>query len=180
MIVTGNLQMCYNSTTGLPPFICGVYGVYTYEIISSYSVTSCSELKSLRTTGYGVCLPTSCGCAVDWIATSDKRVKENITPISNALSTVNSLCGVYYNLCCSNQPRSIGFIAQDVLPNLPEVVSQDEPTDDDKKFGITDVKYGIKYNKITAVLVEAIKEQQKQIDELRKEVEILKSNISNV
>ncbi|MFW6243024.1 MAG: tail fiber domain-containing protein [bacterium] len=171
MIVCGNIQMC--SQGSIPPQICGnLYSVTTYLL--------CSQLTRVTNTGLSLCVPNGCGCAVDWIATSDVRVKENIEPISSALSTVNSLCGVYYNLCNCNESRSVGLIAQDVQPILPEVVSTSAPSEEDIKMGITDVKYGIKYNKITAVLIEAIKEQQQQIKLLNDEVEKLKTCIDNV
>jgi hypothetical protein len=51
----------------------------------------------------------------------------------------------------------IGFIAQDVFKVLPEVVAYDEETD----------IYGIDYSKVVPVLVNAIKEQQAQIDSLK-------------
>ncbi|MFW6243051.1 MAG: tail fiber domain-containing protein [bacterium] len=158
--------------------------VYTVCAYNFNGATAClssgicsSNIRSNRTIGYGICAPDSCGCAVDWVATSDVRVKENIQPISNALSTVNSMCGVYYNLCNCDEPRSIGLIAQDVQPILPEVVSTSEPNKKDEKYGITDVKYGIKYNKITAILIEAIKEQQIEINNLHEEVNTLKQKL---
>lgn len=136
----------------------------------------------MRICGTGISLEISsgCGCAVDWIATSDARLKENIQPISNALSTVTSLCGVYYNLCNCDDPRSVGLIAQDVKPILPEVVSTSLPSENDINMGICDTKYGIKYNKLTAVLIEAVKDQQEQINVLHEEVNALKRKINNV
>lgn len=115
--------------------------------------------------------------ATDVIANSDCRLKQNIEPITNALSTVLQLNGVCYNLCSHpNEPKEIGLIAQEVEKVLPAVVSCSTPTDDEKKFGIEDQKLGLKYEKLTAVLIEAIKEQQKQIEELKAEINNLKNN----
>jgi hypothetical protein len=62
----------------------------------------------------------------------------------------------------------IGFTAQDLLPEIPEVVFEDPST------GF----YGVNYSEITALLTEAIKEQQVIIDTLKSEVEILKGQIN--
>lgn len=142
------------------------------------------------TTGTGsyiqLCLNVqNCGIAQDWVATSDFRIKKDIQPISNALSTVNQLCGVCYKLCDDEKNENrVGLIAQDVEVVLPEVVSKTEPSVEDKLYGIEDVKYGLKYEKISAVIIEAIKEQQnlinnlqKRIVELEHDVFILKNNI---
>ncbi len=91
----------------------------------------------------------------DVIAYSDVRVKENIKTIDNALDKVKNLRGVEYNKIDSTE-KNIGVVAQEVEKILPEVVKEDEE-------GMKSVAYG----NITAVLIEAIKEQQKQIDELK-------------
>lgn len=93
----------------------------------------------------------------DVTAYSDRRVKENIHTIDNALDKVNNLRGVYYTRIDSeDKQRKVGVIAQETLEVLPEVVGQD-----------TDGMYNVAYGNITAVLIEAIKEQQKQIEELK-------------
>jgi hypothetical protein len=93
-------------------------------------------------------------------AFSDKRVKDNVTPIKNALFIVQNLDGVRYTRNDSDTDKQyIGFIAQDVLEVLPEVVE-----------GSEEHGYGISYGNITALLVQAIKEQQKQIDELKSQL----------
>ena len=66
--------------------------------------------------------------------------------------------GVYYTRINSeDKKRKVGVIAQETLEVLPEVVGQD-----------TDGMYNVAYGNITAVLIEAIKEQQTQIEELKK------------
>ncbi len=87
-------------------------------------------------------------------ADSDRRLKKNIKPIINALSLISRLQGVKFNWRKSGN-ASIGLIAQDVAKVLPEVVSID-----DKGF------YSMDYGVLTAVLIQAINEQQKQINEL--------------
>lgn len=99
----------------------------------------------------------------DVTAYSDIRVKENIITLDNALDKVLSLRGVYYNRVDSeDKQRKVGVIAQETLEVLPEVVGKD-----------TDGMYNVAYGNITAVLIEAIKEQQTQIQELKQLVNTL-------
>jgi hypothetical protein len=94
----------------------------------------------------------------DITAFSDFRLKENVLTITNPLSKVMSLRGVTYNRTdLEDKSTKIGFIAQDVKEVIPEVVTYNEEQD----------KYGVSYGNVTALLVEAIKEQQTQIEELK-------------
>jgi len=90
-----------------------------------------------------------------WNVFSDIRLKTNIEEIQNALGIVSGLRGIQFDWAKSKE-NSIGFIAQEVEETLPQVVSADAS-------GYKSVDY----SKITSVLVEAIKEQQGQIEELR-------------
>lgn len=92
------------------------------------------------------------------IANSDARVKENVETIPNALEKVTSMRGVTYNKI-GEKRSSMGVIAQEIQKIAPEVVHGSED-------GILSVAYG----NITAVLIEAIKEQQKQIEELKEKI----------
>lgn len=100
--------------------------------------------------------------AAGFIYNSDKAFKENIEPLENSLDTILKLEGVKYTLKESGK-SSIGFIAQDVEKVIPEFVEGDE--------GFKGVNYG----QMVAVLTEAMKEQQKQIQDLRAEIEVLKN-----
>lgn len=91
----------------------------------------------------------------DIIAFSDARVKENVKTIDNALDKVTKLRGVEYNKIGEDEQK-IGVIAQEIEQILPQVVAEDEN-------GMKSVAYG----NIVGVLIEAIKDQQKQIDELK-------------
>lgn len=83
--------------------------------------------------------------------TSDRRLKTNIVPISNALEKVKSLNGVYYNwLENPDGQKRIGFIAQDVQAVIPELVFTNARSIDNLM--------GIHYESIGPLLVEAIKE----------------------
>ena len=83
-----------------------------------------------------------------WAHSSDARLKTNVTALGGALDTVSRLQGVSFNWKTNPAgDRQIGFIAQDVLGVLPEVVT-----------GSEEEGYGIAYGNLTALLVEAVKE----------------------
>ena len=89
-------------------------------------------------------------------AFSDRRVKENIKTIDNALAKVLCLRGVTYNRTdLEDKSEQIGVIAQEVKEILPQVVIEEND------------RYSVAYGNIVGVLIEAIKEQQAQIEELK-------------
>jgi hypothetical protein len=96
-------------------------------------------------------------------STSDKRLKENITPITNALEKVRSLTGVEFDWKQETESvhgyegHDVGVIAQEVQAVLPEAVRTNESG-----------YLSVRYEKMIALLVEAMKEQQAEIDELKK------------
>ena len=107
---------------------------------------------------------------------SDSRLKENIKPIENSLEKINKLNGVTFDwikLTKEEQDTKfqykegsdIGVIAQEVEEVLPELVTT-------RKSGYK----AVDYQKLTAVLIEAMKEQQVQIDELKSTVNKLQKN----
>jgi hypothetical protein len=96
---------------------------------------------------------------------SDARFKTNVTPIINPLQKVLALRGVNFDWKTTEFParsfsenRSVGFIAQEVEKILPEVVQTENNAEGYKS---------VQYDKVVALLVEAIKEQQTQIDSLK-------------
>ena len=92
---------------------------------------------------------------------SDKRLKENIKNLNgnDALNGIEQLNGVTFNWK-DNGDKSLGLLAQDVEKVYPELVHENPQT------GYKSVEY----SNLVAVLIEAVKEQQKQIDELKKEL----------
>jgi hypothetical protein len=80
-------------------------------------------------------------------------LKTNIKPISNALENVLKLRGVEFDYKESGS-HSLGFIAQEVEKIIPYLVFGDDPK-------------SVAYQNFVALLVEAIKEQQKQIEEIK-------------
>ncbi len=102
----------------------------------------------------------------DLSAASDISLKKDIQPLEGALEKVASLKGVSYNWRTEEYPkkgfsrdRQIGLIAQDVEKVLPELVRTDK-----------DGKKSLAYDKLTSVLVEAIKAQQGEIKTQQKEI----------
>lgn len=86
---------------------------------------------------------------------SDEKLKENIQPLDNSLDKVLSLKGVSYTWRYKNKD-DIGLIAQDVAYVYPELVTE--------KNGYKQVDYV----KLIAPLIEAVREQQRQIELLGK------------
>jgi hypothetical protein len=92
----------------------------------------------------------------DIVAFSDKSVKTNIRGIDNVIERIQNSRGVIYDRTDTDSKDNIGFIAQELEENFPELVFTNES-------GLKSVKY----QNAVAVLFEAIKEQQKQINELK-------------
>ena len=103
---------------------------------------------------------------------ADERFKENVIPIDNSLGKVLQLRGVEFDWKDEYKDRGhdVGFIAQEVekVEGLNSLVTEGFNLRTKKE----DVKV-VSYEKVVPILVEAIKEQQKQIDDLKKKIEDL-------
>jgi Chaperone of endosialidase len=103
------------------------------------------------------------------IQTSDARLKTNIQPLNYGLKEVMLLQPVRYNW--KDTPASgnkIGLIAQEVRKLVPEVVIGDE----------TKENLGMNYAELVPVLINAVQEQQKQIDDIETKIAALKKKIT--
>ncbi|MCI0596314.1 MAG: tail fiber domain-containing protein, partial [candidate division Zixibacteria bacterium] len=110
--------------------------------------------------------------ATSFPVSSDFRLKENVRPLTNVLDKLEKVRGVsfdwnetYEELGRSSGHREIGVIAQEVESVFPELVT---------KWGEKDYR-AVDYSRLSAVLIEAVKEQRKQIEKLAKEIEKLKN-----
>jgi hypothetical protein len=110
------------------------------------------------------------------VSPSDLRYKRNIKTISNVLLNVIKLRGVSYDWESEkfphkrfNKRKQIGLIAQEVEEVYPELV---ETFDDGFK--------GVDYSKMSAVLIQAIKEQQKIIDEQNSKINSQEERLSKI
>ena len=122
-----------------------------------------------------------------WLSSSDERLKTNIVPITNAVKKISQLQGVNFKWINPQEhgdDSSIqgGFIAQDIEKIFPEWVKKIDANGADKKLiGEKEQALGIylpfEYN---ALVVESIKEQQQQIENQQKQIDLLKSEIKEL
>ena len=99
--------------------------------------------------------------ATNVVAVSDGSLKTNIQQLENSLDVIHKLKGVSYNWTDpDNHDDEIGLIAQDVEEVVPEVV---------RNLGNSNLK-GIEYQKLTAILIEAVKELSGKLNELNNKV----------
>jgi hypothetical protein len=89
-------------------------------------------------------------CTGDITAFSDRRHKTNLVRIENALDKVSALNGYIFNRVdeSDNDKKYVGVVAQEVLKVLPEVVHKNHE-------GV----YSVAYGNLTALLIEALKEE---------------------
>jgi hypothetical protein len=91
--------------------------------------------------------------ATDFNSTSDINLKENIKPIENSLDKIMQLNGIEFDWKENKKP-SIGVIAQEVEKVFPSLVKTAE-------------NKSVNYNGLVGVLIEAIKELKKEVEELK-------------
>ena len=100
---------------------------------------------------------------------SDVNLKENIVRIDTALDKITNINGYYYNYKSDvNKTRLLGVIAQEIEPIIPEVVYDFTP------LGAEQTSKAVRYEHLTVLLIEAIKELNQEIIELKHEVDALK------
>ena len=156
----------YTTNTDTNTTYTGGTGMTLNGTVFNCDITSPSDVALGNLSSSGNALAGAFTATGDITAFSDARVKENVETIPNALEKVTALRGVNFNKI-GEEKRSTGVIAQEVKEVLPEVIHENED-------GMLSVAYG----NITGVLIEAIKEQQKQIEELKAMVINLKNNKS--
>ncbi len=107
---------------------------------------------------------------------SDISLKKDIQPLDRSLEKITSLRGVSFRWKTDENPdrglskeRQIGLVAQDVEKVLPELVRTDK-----------DGKKSLAYDKLTSVLVEAIKAQQVRMENQQAEIQELKAMITKL
>ena len=177
-VVSGSSQITLGSASGNIALSTQTTGDYVASLVAGTGVTLSNNSGEGATPtiaiGQAVATsssPTFAGLTINGAITatgditayysSDRRYKNNIQIIPNALEKVSKLNGVTWewnddvNEVTKQAPKT-GLIAQEVLEVLPEVVKQKE-----------DGFLGLDYAKMIGLLVEAIKEQQSQIEELK-------------
>ena len=150
----------------------GGWGRGDWEFFSSarapifYDYNNTAFYLDPNTTGTSLNVAGAIIAAGNVTAYSDIRLKEDIEVITNAIDKVKQITGITYTRK-ENGKRQTGVIAQDVLKVLPEAVE-----------GSNDSMYSVAYGNMVGLLVEAIKEQQIQIEELKTEMKAMKNKSS--
>lgn len=166
-ITTRNISATSNTTTVIgvtygsaSPGIQGVaHSATAYGVYGSNS----------NSTGYGIyCATGRCGSnGVSWTTTSDGRLKEKVSTITNGLDKILKLRGVNYTWKDGRiKGNQVGFIAQEAMEVVPESVTQDG-----------DGTYSMSYERIVPVLVEAVKELKAENDDLKVRLERLEAKL---
>ena len=113
--------------------------------------------------GVGIAKTLNVGEDVVAYASSDRRLKENITPISNPLQKINSIGGYSFDWNDEKQHiykgKDYGVIAQEIEEILPELV-------DTRESGYK----AVKYDKLVSLLIEGIKELSHEVNELKTQI----------
>jgi len=105
-----------------------------------------------------------------WSTYSSRRWKTNIHELHGALEKVQHLRGVSYDMKEGGQ-HQIGVIAEEVGAVVPEVVTWEKNGKD---------AAGVDYARLTALLIEATKEQQKLIQKQQKQLKVQQAKIANL
>jgi len=113
------------------------------------------------------------------IITSDERDKDNIVPIQYGLTDIMQLNPVSFNWKGKREEnKKLGLIAQELLQVVPEVVKTHDEKVIDEETGEKQVveldRMGVYYSDLIPVLIKGMQEQQKEIEELKEEIEKLK------
>jgi hypothetical protein len=148
------------------------------------STTQNSQFNSI---GVGTAASTTAGeiRATNQITAyySDERLKENITPIANALDKVMAISGVTFNANdtaskygYTNKSEQVGVIAQEIEKVLPQIVVPApfdiSKKDDGSEFSTSGNNYKtVQYEKLVPLLIEAIKELNNKVSELQNQID---------
>jgi len=135
---------------------------------------NCMGVNTSTTSGsYGMYVSGGIYSTGNVVAYSDARKKTNIQTIDKALDKVLQLRGVTFNKFdidnVSHKKLEMGVIAQEVELIVPEVVTYAEDIDE----------YGVSYGNFAGLFIEAFKEQNEIINNLKKEIEMLKSKLGD-
>jgi hypothetical protein len=122
--------------------------------------------SNILTVAQGAGHPVSDG----WETFSSRRWKTNIQTLEGALGKVEQLRGVSYDLKADGK-HEVGVIAEEVGAVVPEVVTWDENGKDAQS---------VDYSRLTALLIEAVKQQQREIRDLKSELRATRQTLQKV
>jgi hypothetical protein len=137
---------------------------------TAYPVVWASGTPSPMYSCAAVTITSSTGTltATSLTETSSIRYKENVIDLHNSLDKVLSMRGVAYNRKGSSNVE-IGLIAEEVNEVVPEIINFTEDGEPDS----------VSYGRVTALLIESVKEQQKQIERQQKQIDDLIKLLNN-
>ena len=135
------------------------------ELTIDGTTNSTSKTTGALTVAGGVGIAKTLNVGEDIIAyaSSDRRLKDEITPISNPIQKINQIGG--YSFVWNTEKQHIysgkdyGVIAQEIEEVLPELV-------DNRENGYK----AVKYDKLVSLLIEGIKELSKEVEDLKKKI----------
>jgi hypothetical protein len=108
------------------------------------------------------------GASGQWITISDRRFKQNITPLPDMLEKINRMHIYSYDFKHAlGKKKHIGVLAQELETDFPEIVHESQG------------HYTVAYSKLSILILKALQEQEKEIDALEAEINELLASISN-
>jgi hypothetical protein len=171
-IVSGSSQITFSGISSLPTLVSGSSQI-TLSSTTGGGTASSVQFGSLGigTAASGVTGEIRATADITAYYSSDIRLKENIQPIENALDKIRRISGNTYDwkegfeTIHSHKGNDIGVIAQEVEEVLPILVTT-------REHGYK----AVQYEKIVALLIEGMKEQQLQIEQLRIDLDNCRNN----
>jgi hypothetical protein len=138
----------------------GADGIYWQSYGGGFQMTDTTWVRVYNNKAFVV---TSTCQAVTFNSTSDERYKKDIVKIDDALDKLHRLNGYDFTFKDTDK-KSSGVIAQEVQKVMPQLVNEGD-----------DGRLTVQYGNMVGLLIEAIKEQQTQIDDLKAEIQSMKS-----
>lgn len=180
---TDTIFQIQQRTTG-SAFVNTMYAIYYKNQFQTWYTSGVERMRVSNTGGFSVGTTANPGAGAIYATGnitayySDERLKENITPINNALAKVNSITGVTYNsndlaaeYGFTDRSQQVGVLAQEIQRILPEAVKHAPFDMADAEDGTSYSKSGetyltVQYDKLVPLLIEAIKELTARVEEL--------------
>ena len=142
-MISGSSQIDYNSIQNTPSLYTSNQATNTDSDVTFNSVSATADIVAY--------------------ASSDRRLKDNILPISNPLQKINSIGGYSFEWNVEKQDiysgKDYGVIAQEIEEILPELV-------DTRENGYK----AVKYDKLVSLLIEGIKELSTEVEQLKQQI----------
>lgn len=143
-------------------------GSEDFDIVFKNMAAGTAAAEKFRITSAGNATLVGTGTGVDWVATSDRRLKYHFKPVDSQLSKISAMSNLVTNYDRKdNGNNETGFVAQDLLKVAPEYVIA--PLDTASGY------YAVNYSKITPILIKGVDELSDEVTQLRQEVAELKA-----